>query len=49
LLDSGADGQQGATMAQGLTFLFGGTMAINLGELINALQNTVGVGALTFQ
>lgn len=44
-----ADGQQGATMAQGLTFLFGGTLAINLGELINALQETLGIaGALTF-
>ncbi len=49
VLKNFADGQQGATMAQGLTFLFGGTLAINLGELINALQNTVGVGALTFQ
>lgn len=49
VLKNFADGQQGATMAQGLTFLFGGTVAINLGELINALQNTVGVGALTFQ
>lgn len=49
VLKNFADGQQGATMAQGLTFLFGGTFAINLGELINALQNTVGVGALTFQ
>ena len=49
VLKNFADGQQGATMAQGLTFLFGGTVAINLGELINALQNTVGVGVLTFQ
>ncbi|MEZ0225835.1 MAG: hypothetical protein ACAH83_14870 [Alphaproteobacteria bacterium] len=49
VLKNFADGQQGATMAQGLTFLFGGTFAINLGELINALQNTVGVGALTFK
>ncbi|TAL39908.1 MAG: hypothetical protein EPN97_01585 [Alphaproteobacteria bacterium] len=49
VLKNYADGQQNATMAQGLTFLFGGTFAINLGELINALQNTVGVGALTFK
>jgi hypothetical protein len=48
VLKNFADGQQGATLAQGLTFLFGGTLAINLGELINTLQNTVGVGALTF-
>jgi hypothetical protein len=49
VLKNFADGQQGATMAQGLTFLFGGTLAINLGELINAIQNTVGTGALTFK
>jgi hypothetical protein len=49
VLKNFADGQQGnVTLAQGLTFLFGGTLAINLGELINALQTTVGVGALTF-
>jgi hypothetical protein len=48
VLKNFADGQQGATLAQGLTFLFGGTLAINLGELINALQTTVGVGAMTF-
>jgi hypothetical protein len=51
VLKNFADGQQGATMAQGLTFLFGGTVAINLGELINALQNTIGMGgvAMTFK
>lgn len=43
-----ADGQQGATLAQGLTFLIGGAVAINLGELINAVQTTVGLNALTF-
>lgn len=50
VLKNFADGQQGkgATMSEGLVFLFGGTFAINLGELINALQNTVGVGAMTF-
>jgi hypothetical protein len=48
VLKNFADGQQGATLAQGLTFLFGGVFAINLGELINALQTTVGVGAMTF-
>jgi hypothetical protein len=41
-------GQQNATLAQGLTFLFGGALAINLGELVNALQVTVGVSSLTF-
>ncbi len=43
-----ADGAQGATMAQGLTFLFGGALAINLGELVNAIQETVGVSGLSF-
>ena len=43
-----ADGQQGATMAQGLTFLFGGTLAINLGELINVIMRTVNVTGLSF-
>ncbi len=43
-----ADGNQGATMAQGLTFLFGGALAINLGELVNAIQKTVGVTGFTF-
>lgn len=41
-------GQQNATLAQGLTFLFGGALAINLGELVNALQETVGVAGITF-
>lgn len=48
VLKSFADGAQGATLAQGLTFLFGGTLAINLGELVNVIQNTVGIAGLTF-
>jgi hypothetical protein len=48
VLKAFADGQQGATVAQGLTFLLGGALAINLGELVNALQNTVGVTGLAF-
>ena len=48
VLKNFADGNQGATMAQGLTFLFGGALAINLGELVNALQETVGISGLTF-
>lgn len=43
-----ADGQQGATIAQGLTFLFGGALAINLGELVNVLMRTVNVQGLSF-
>ena len=43
-----AEGQGGATLAQGLTFLFGGALAINLGELVNAIQETIGVAGITF-
>lgn len=43
-----ADGQSGATMAQGLTFLLGGTLAINMGQVVNILQTTVGVSGITF-
>jgi len=43
-----ADGQQGATVAQGLTFLLGGTLAINLGEFINVIMRTVNVTGLSF-
>jgi len=38
-----ADGQQGATLAQGLTFLFGGALAMNLGDLVNALEGSIGL------
>lgn len=50
VLKSFADGNQSATIAQGLTFLIGGTLAINLGDLINMLQKTLGItgGALAF-
>lgn len=50
VLKNFADGGQGptASLSGGLTFLFGGALAINLGELVNALQTTVGVSSLTF-
>ncbi len=49
VLKAFADGGNGnATLAQALTFLFGGALAINLGELVNVLQNTVGVSGITF-
>jgi hypothetical protein len=41
-------GSQSASIAQALTFLFGGALAINLGELVNVLQTTVGVTGITF-
>lgn len=43
VLKAFADGHSNYTMAQGLTFLFGGVLAINLGELVNVLQNTLGI------
>lgn len=42
VLKAVADGSQGVSMAQGLTFLFGGSLAINLGDLINTIQSTLG-------
>jgi hypothetical protein len=39
---------KGASLSQGLVFLFGGTLAINLGELVNVLQATVGISGITF-
>ncbi len=43
-----ADGQQGATLAQSLTFLFGGALAINLGGFIQAIATTLNITALQF-
>jgi intracellular multiplication protein IcmC len=43
VLKAFADGHNNYTLAQGLTFLFGGVLAINLGELVNVLQNTLGI------
>ncbi len=48
VLKSFADGNTQTSLAQALTFLIGGTMAINLGQLINFLEKTVGVTGLTF-
>jgi hypothetical protein len=49
VLKSFADGNSQATLAQGLTFLIGGALAINLGDLVNVLQKTVNVAGITFQ
>lgn len=43
-----AEGNQNATIMQSLTFLFGGALAVNLGDLINVLQATVGIAGVTF-
>lgn len=52
VLRSFADGNGQASIAQALTFLIGGTLAINLGELVNVLQRTLGINpgnAISFQ
>lgn len=52
VLKSFGDGNTQTSLAQALTFLIGGTMAINLGALVNAIENTVGLSpanAITFQ
>ncbi len=44
-------GNSSASVAQALTLLFGGALAINMGELVNVMQETVGIDAgwrLTF-
>lgn len=45
-----ADGNNNtASLAQALTFLFGGALAINMGALVNALQGSLGIsGVITF-
>ena len=48
VLKAFADGNSNATLAQGITFLIGGILAINLGELVNVLQKTVGISGLSF-
>jgi hypothetical protein len=48
VLKSFADGNQNSTLAQAMTFLFGGAVAINLGPMVNVLENTLGIGGITF-
>lgn len=48
VLRSFADGNQQTSLAQALTFLFGGALAINLGDLVNAIQDSLGYTALGF-
>lgn len=40
-----AEGGQQASMMAGLTHLFGGALAINLGSVLNAVQTTLGIDA----
>lgn len=46
VLKAVADGNSQVSMAQALTFLFGGALAVNIGEVVNLLQNTVGGAVL---
>ena len=39
-----ADGSQQASITQALTFLFGGALAVNIGDVVNALASTVNGG-----
>ena len=48
VLKAFGDGNSQVSIAQALTFLIGGTLAINLGSLVNALEATVGVTGITF-
>lgn len=40
-----AEGNQQASMMSGLTHIIGGTLAVNLGPLLNAVQSTLGITA----
>lgn len=42
VLKAVADGSQQASITQALTFLFGGALAVNMGELVNAISASVG-------
>jgi hypothetical protein len=48
VLKSFADGNAQVSIAQAITFLFGGSLAINLGDLVNVISKTVGVSTITF-
>ena len=48
VLKSFADGNSQASVAQALTFLIGGTMAINLGAVVNAVSQSLGINTITF-
>ncbi len=48
VLKAFADGNTQSSLAQALTFLIGGTMAINLGQLVNFLEKTVNISGITF-
>jgi hypothetical protein len=43
-----ADGNQNHSITQALTFLVGGALAVNLGSVINAVQDSIGFTAIGF-
>ena len=46
VLKAVADGNSQVSKAQALTFLFGGALAVNIGDVVNLISNTVGVDVL---
>ena len=46
VLKAVADGDSQVSMAQALTFLFGGALAVNMGDLINLVQGSLGGNVL---
>lgn len=41
-----AEGSSQASLMAGVTHIFGGALAVNLGPLMNAVQNTLGLGSI---
>ncbi len=48
VLKAVADGNQQHSLTQAFTFLLGGALAVNLGDVINMIQSTIGATALGF-
>lgn len=48
ILKAVADGNQNVSMTQAFTFLLGGALAVNLGDVINMIQATIGATSLGF-
>ena len=46
VLKAVADGNSQVSMAQALTFLFGGALAVNIGDVVSLISTTVGVDVL---
>ena len=48
ILKAVADGNQQHSLTQALTFLIGGALAVNLGDVVNMFQDTLGYSGLGF-